>query len=122
MTTYSTALTLQARAAAAVSDAGVDDVLVTLDGEAVPGQLDSGASVVLITPPAVEHTGAAVTVETWTVYAIVGESVDVDVYWPALDAIADALADPLEVDRSEAMVWRARNGLEYPALQLTLTT
>lgn len=119
---YQAALDLQADAVAALADAGVDDVLVTLDGEEAPGHLAMGASVVLITPPATEFTGAAVAVATWTVYAIAATAHDPAAWWPALDSLSDALALPLEVDRQAPIQWRTNQGATYPAVQLTLTT
>lgn len=123
MSGYREALRLLAEAAAAVTSAGLDDVIVTLnDLEATPA-LQAGVNVVLITPTRTEHEGiTAVETTTWTAHVIASAFSDPQDWWPALDTLADALHMTFQPDTTEFNIWRTAAGEMYPARQLTFTT
>lgn len=121
MSTWDEALNLRANATAALDAAGLD-VVVVLDGADAMNNLLSGADVLLIPPPRIERTGTALEVQTWTMFGICHQSDDVTEWWPALDAMTEAIAEPLEIETSEARWWTTIQGNEFPATQYTTTT
>lgn len=123
MSSYHEALRLQAEAAVAVTAAGLDDVIVTLnDMEAGPA-LQAGVNVVLITPTQIEHEGnTAVETTAWTAHLIAGTFADPQDWWPALDSLSAALHPTFQPDKTEFNIWRTAAGYDYPARQLIFTT
>lgn len=118
---WQTAQGLRDEAVAALDAEGIDAV-VTLDGSEVLPNLESGTDVLLIVPPRVERTGTALEVQTWTAYGICSQPHEVTEYWPRLDAMTTALADPLDVATFEFVSWVTGQGNEFPATQYTFTT
>ena len=103
--------------------AGIDDATVTLDLLQVPAALPNGPAVV-VQPPRVEYTATmagSVTDATWEVFVIAGPVADRLAAWRRIDAIIDALKDPMDVDAAEPATFAHPGMPDHPAYVLSFT-
>lgn len=116
---YTTATELQAAAAGALSELDTAP-LVTLNGSEANSAVGQ-VPVVLIQPPRTTYETHVLSTNEWTVVVVSDCPEPLDA-WPQLDALAELLRDPLDVDACAPAHFQPPHGPAWPALSLTLTT
>ena len=92
-----------------------------LDPTATAQALADGTPAILIGPPRVEFVTYNEAVTTWTLFIIAPPAGDYPAAWPALDQLAGALREPLDLDSLDPAEFQPSSGPAYPAFAATCT-
>lgn len=116
-------LELKEKLAEALTAAGFEDTITTLDPLEAPPVVSAGGSVLLISPPALDFTTWTATEGTWEVLIITGPRQDRLTAWRRLDSITAAITtvDTLTATKAEPVTYAMPKGDEYPAYVVTIT-
>lgn len=111
---------LTAEIRAALDAANLRGVHVTVNPAEVVKAMPAG--VVVITPPDLTFTTFTITDSAWELWVIAGPSHDPLTAWDRLDAIIDALAEPLGLTAARSDAYQPLGDRPpFPAYVLTLT-
>ena len=105
---------------ASLEEAGLSDVLVTLDGSkiAAAARLSAGGAI-HIRPPSLKFPTHSHTFATWTIVIVYGTPTEQVASWTRLDEIIAAIAPDLDVTVAQPSSWEGKPPI--PAYELTFT-
>jgi hypothetical protein len=99
---------------------GIDNATATADLLKVPAALHNGP-VVVVQPPKLKFLGYAATEATWELFVIAGPPADRLAAWRTIDAVVQALREPMSIDDAEPATFDHPGMQPHAAFVLTFT-